>query len=289
MIIVCAPDRAYVQLSSVMLQSVSACGQVPEAEFVVLGYRLTDSDKAKMQSSVPDRTIRFIDASRALKRVSGIPRDHWPISAFGRIVAPELLAPVEGRMLYLDGDTIVNGSLRELMTVPMNGCAIAAVPGGRGQNARLGLGDDYVEFNSGVLLVDLTEWRRQRVTQQIVDWVNRNALTLKYPDNDPLIALFGNRFVHLQDYYNHTGRDYRKWSVDLNQARIIHFTGTRKPDFSDCNHPAKPIFMRHRQNTAWRDQPLTDPGIRRWRMLGERVVNRLNIFRHRYLTPPRNA
>ncbi len=289
MIIACAPDRAYVQLSSIMLQSVSACGEIPEAEFVVFGYRLSRGDMARMKASVPGRKIRFIDTSRALRRVSGIPRGHWPISAFGRIFAPELLAPTVGRMLYLDGDIIVNGSLRDLMTVPMNGCPIAAVPGGRALNERLGLGDDYVEFNSGVLLIDLVEWRKQYVAQQVIDWVKKNALTLKYPDNDPLIALFGNRFVHLQDDYNHTGRDHRQWSVPLDEARIIHFTGTRKPDFRDCNHPGKPIFMRHRQNTAWRNQPLLDPSVRHRRMLAERLLNRLNLIRQRVLTLPRGA
>lgn len=289
MIIACAPDRAYVQLSSVMLQSVAACGEVPEAEFVVFGYRLSRGDMAKMKASVPGRKVRFIDTSRALRQVSGIPRGHWPLSTFSRIFAPELLAPSEDRMLYLDGDIVVNGSLRDLLTVPMNGCSIAAVPGGRGQNERLGLGDDYVDFNAGVLLVDLAEWRKQDVTKRIIEWVRQNSLTLKYPDNDALIALCGNQFAYLQDYYNYTGHGGRRWSVSLDKMRIIHFTGTRKPDFSDCTHPAKPIFMRHRQNTAWKDQPLLAPSVRRRRMLAERVLNRLNLIRQRYLTLPRSA
>src|SRR5690606_20217986 len=120
------------------------------------------------------------------------------------------------------------------------------------------------------------------ITQQIVEWVRKNALTLKFPDNDPLIALFGNNFTRLQDIYNHTGRSGTEWSVPVEQARMIHFTGIKKPDFSDCRHPARAIFLRHRQNTPWRDQPLTDPRVRRWRVLGERVANRLNLIRHRY-------
>jgi len=282
MLIACAPDRDYVEISGVLLASVVANSGLDEIEFAIFGYKLSAEDEARLTACVGDNKITFYDVSDRLEsRLADIPKGHWPPAAWARLVASELLGDRGGRMLYLDGDTLVVRSIAELDCMDMRGSPLAAARGDRGgpHTSRLGLDDTYAYFNSGVMLLDLDAWRRDQVTERALKWARDHAEVLRFADNDPLVALYGNKFTQFDGRYNYTGTN--RQYPELNAAAIIHFTGTRKPDFEDCPHPAVPQFLQMRERTPWRGLPLKRAKDRRRRSFIGRLFDKAIIFRHR--------
>lgn len=260
MIITCATDRNFVDMCGVMMRSVVDRGEIPEAKFLVLGYRLTDEDRNNLSGCVGGADIRFIDIAKQIKSLAALPERIWPHVAFARIFAPDLV-PDAGRMLYLDGDTVVNRSLRDLLDFPMQGHAIAAIPSG--PLPHLKRVPDINGFNSGVLLFDLETWRARKLTAKVMHWPFANKSIMKYPDQDALNAVIGSEFAELPVSYNLETKHIGNQPIRYEDAHIIHFTGTHKPNMKTCGHPARGVFLDSRSRTPWANRELYERKPRR--------------------------
>ena len=105
---------------------------------------------------------------------------HLPAAAYLRIFIPFLLPPSVSRVLYLDCDLLVKGNLAELWNVGLGGCSIAAsrdfavshmahpwsvIP----DYQELGIRPEAAYFNSGVLLVDVAQWRQDQTAARVLE------------------------------------------------------------------------------------------------------------------------
>lgn len=261
MIIACATDRNFVDMCGVMMRSVVDRGDIPEAKFLVLGHKLTDEDRNNLAACVGGAAIRFIDVAKQIKSLAALPERIWPHVAFARIFAPDLV-PDSGRMLYLDGDTVVNRSLRDLLDFQMQGHAIAAIPSG--PLPHLKRVPDIIGFNSGVLLFDLDKWRARKLTTKVMLWPFAHKSIMKYPDQDALNAVIGGEFAELPVSYNlETKRAGQAESIAYEDAHIIHYTGVQKPNMKTCGHPARGVFLDSRSRTPWANCELYERKPRR--------------------------
>lgn len=149
-----------------------------------------------------------------------------------RLWLPERLSSQVRRVIYLDGDVIVSGSILPLidMKVPI----IAGRPsnGNIMEERRWNRGLEWKGkkcFNAGVLIMNLAALRKQG----FVDWA-RKTLVKQSANDQTLLNLFcqGN-FVVLD----------RKWNLYVSQlddvrlgaaeAKITHYCGSKKPWNSD--------------------------------------------------------
>jgi lipopolysaccharide biosynthesis glycosyltransferase len=261
MIITMATDRTFLELAGVLIRSICACGDVPEARIVVLGDGLTERDKQKLRDC-SDREVEVIDVRPAIRKsLRGLrTTPGWPPVVYTRLLVANLL-PSGGRVLYLDCDTIVNTSLRPLFAIDLEGQALAAV-------------GDSGYFNTGVLLVDLDAWRRERVGERTLEYARQHPDQLEFPDQSALNAVLDGQFLRLDERWNVK----RKKAGDFRSAWIVHFTGI-KPHMAKCSNPAKELFFEHRAQTPWADSPLVGPledKVRReWRRLKHLVAGRM--------------
>ena len=178
-------------------------------------------------------------------------------AAMGRLFLPRHVA---GRILYVDGDTIIRGDVAPLFDLDLGGALIGAVRDdptakqmvkrGRGRKLRpaavervdgiAAYTDPARYFNSGVLLLDCD---RIRATPGLLDRLEdvRAASAFAMGDQDHLNAIFANRTHLLNPAWN------ASWARaglqrDLSRAlgaeadelaplpdTIIHFHGPRKP------------------------------------------------------------
>ena len=79
-----------------------------------------------------------------------VSRNYMNPMIYGRILIPQLIS--DDRVIYLDADTIVNGSLKDLFSLDMDGHTIGAV-------------EDFSmtgTFNSGMLLIDNQKLREDK-------------------------------------------------------------------------------------------------------------------------------
>ena len=97
---------------------------------------------------------------------------------------------------------------------------------------------DY--FNSGVLLKDLEQCRKEIVPEEVFAFSQEHKATLLLPDQDILNAMYGGRILPLDDiiwnydarnYNSYRLRSYGKADMDWVMAHtaILHFCGRAKP------------------------------------------------------------
>ena len=202
-------------------------------------------------------------------------------SDFGTIVwlrffLPELL-PDRARVLYLDSDTFVSGSIAELWATALEGLPIAAVanvvePGLRDHVRRFGVEYPGGFFNSGVLLMDLDLMRRDGSTDQLLRFAKANADRLLWPDQDSLNAIFRLNWTSVHPKWNvqNSFWTWREWALEvfgerllaeaLADTRIRHFEGPNlsKPWHFLCSAPTVRDYRRVWAASPWAAIPLED-------------------------------
>lgn len=86
-------------------------------------------------------------------------QEHISLDAYSRYFIPKYIS--EEKVLYLDADLLVLKNLEDIFEIDMKGHPIAAV-----------MDTDNQSFNSGVLLIDNGLWKRENMTEQLVNETN---------------------------------------------------------------------------------------------------------------------
>jgi lipopolysaccharide biosynthesis glycosyltransferase len=177
MIVATATDRNYVEITGVLLASIAANAGTDIDGVHIFGDGLSASDKDKLRASYGLPNIAFTDLTDAdVAELSVLPSHRrLPRTAYARLLIPAKLSDYEGRLLYLDCDTLVVTSLAPLRDLALEGHVLAAVADDltadpahhRARNALIGLPEGMRYFNSGVLLIDLPKWREQDVSGRV--------------------------------------------------------------------------------------------------------------------------
>lgn len=170
--------------------------------------------------------------------------DRFPKEMYYRIFAAHYLPRDVERVLYLDPDIIVNGSLRELYEMPLGDNFFAAAShNGRMMRmingVRLELKRDVPYINSGVLLIHLALLRREQKDDEVLRYIQTHKRRLCLPDQDVISRLYGDRILRLDTYlYNMTDRlyhydricgEHRSAAWYREHTVIFHYCGRNKP------------------------------------------------------------
>ena len=170
----------------------------------------------------------------------------YPKEIYYRIFAAKYLPETVDRVLYLDPDLVINGSILPLYNLPMEDYFYAAAshignPGliHRLNELRLDMDDNSPYINSGVLLMNLELLRKEQDCGEVVTFIEKHKALLMLPDQDIISSLYGSRIYALDPFrYNMTERLYLmhspfEKSFDLDWVRkhsiIIHYCGRNKP------------------------------------------------------------
>lgn len=225
-------------------------------------------DQAKLQRSVacfPNQSLRFRKFAIPHDILLPInPQSHYTPDIYMRAWIAELLPDDVERALYLDVDIVVVGSLAPLWSVDLDGALMAAVniPGSmRGVNL-LAMNPEDGYFNSGVLVVDLKQWRETNAGQEVLDYIRDNPDRV-LGDQDALNAVLSRRTKRLpfewnaiRPFYNEPN-DLPLTQAELENIRrdalIIHFNGNLKPWSYFCDHPRRDEYTKYLRMTEWRD------------------------------------
>ena len=270
MIVACAIDRRFVELAGVMIYSLELNGGVPDAAIWVVGDGLKQSDKEKIQACAK-RPLIFFDLDKGtMRRIQGLPTNsNWSRVAYSRLFLPTLVPQDRGKLLYLDADTIIKGSLRPLQDMDMGSAVIAAVGGPSRLNIALGRDQSVPYYNSGVVLINRPEWQRQMLTERAFELLGQRTFT--FPDQDVLNLLAEGQFIGLDSRWNQQRRD-----MVPEETRIVHFTHA-KPNTTYCVHPDKAAFLEYRSQTPWKNARLRTKLDKRLNRLVHSIKRRLKV------------
>ncbi|MBY0564332.1 MAG: glycosyltransferase family 8 protein [Hyphomonadaceae bacterium] len=184
----------------------------------------------------------------------------------------ERLAPASwSRVLYLDVDMIATADIRPLWRSALDGAALGAVSdcyvdaAGFARSWTLPLTGDY--FNSGMLLIDLDQVRRDRLFEAAIEFAARNQTS--FTDQDALNYVFWGRWRRLDARWNvqrhmvipalirDTAPDKR---LGESAPAIIHFTGPEKPWLTSAYHPHAWLYWDNLRRTRFYREVMTEQG-----------------------------
>jgi len=152
------------------------------------------------------------------------------------------------KCIYLDTDIICIKSIEQLCGIDISNRVFAAVQDHYYTKAYQHLGRlprelipdrlySVTGVNTGVLIINLEQWRNLRLTKQTTNWIAKNKEYLILPDQAALNYFVQGNCVVLDQKWNTC--IYRNVISSLKNVNILHFTGSKKPwndikvEFSD--------------------------------------------------------
>jgi lipopolysaccharide biosynthesis glycosyltransferase len=250
--IVSAADERFAAHFATMLHS--AWTQHPTAQFHLLDCGVEPSTLAALSAFAIEQGIRLKIIKIDITLLRDLPTNsRWSVAIYARLLIPDILSATIDRALYIDADCLVVGDLTALWQIGIGEAAIAGVsdPGAHYEH-EIGIEIDEHEYtNSGVLLMNLTAWRRYRLTAAAIAFIQHHRPRL--PDQTGINAVCAGRIMRIATEWNVLLNDIKRpeqWLV----PRIVHCTSAIKPWlYRDALFAS--IYLYHRNQTPFRIKP----------------------------------
>ena len=273
--ILCCTDEKYAPFYGIMLTSLFDNNKGEFFEIFVLTAGLKEETIQDLQTLVDANhsklTVIIVDESR-LKNCPIREGDHVTLATYYRLLTPVLLPDVE-RIIYLDGDIIINNSLKPLWNTNLEDKALAAIIdedyNGEERHKRLYIPQQIPYFNAGVLLINLKYWREHDVIIRCMKCIENMADKLLFHDQDtlnvvlhneikllPLTYNFQRGFIDYAFYNNYDSKYQEEINSEKYKPTVIHYTGYSKPWHKGCRHPYASYFLYYWKKSLWSDMPL---------------------------------
>lgn len=155
-----------------------------------------------------------------------------------RLLAHRLLDESIDKALWLDGDMIINGNLEELYEQDFDDKLFIAVEDmtwGEDESIhrKLNMPTDCKYINSGVMLFNLKQMRKELKDDDIIQYLIENQAILQLPDQDVFNGLLYNhiKVVDPQHLFNFAVKylTFKNRKQVFENAKIIHYCGEYKP------------------------------------------------------------
>lgn len=264
--ILCCTDHNFVIPMGVMMHSLCVNNKSNKLHFhVFIDETVTEEQKKELREVINEgNALNFylVDVSNIEKYLI-VKVANFPISIYYRLLLAEILPESVHKVLYLDADIIVRHDLKELYDTKIDDVALAAVtePDGTGRNCeRLGYPSELGYFNSGVILFNLDYFRKNNVTEKLINFIKENPEKLGCPDQDTLNFVLRNKKQMLPLKYNVQEGFFRVRTEALvtkeqlsaiQDPYIVHFTTNEKPWKKSCRHPLRNLYYEYRKGTPW--------------------------------------
>ena len=271
----CAADAAYVRPLAAMVQSVlSNRASRREIDVFVLAGEIEPDDRSKLSESWTRQqaTAHWLDARDS--QFAGVPLwGRMPVTTYYKLAVTDLLPAGVDRVIWLDSDLIMLGDVGVLWEADLGSHHLLAVqdrvvpyvssPFGISHWATLGLDRRAKYFNAGVMVVDVERWRRERVPQQVIEYLRTNHSEVYFWDQEGLNAVLAERWGELDERWNCNVTVPGVYESMLAAARsngssgsdsgpwVLHFSGNLKPWLYPSRDPRRRQYFDYLDQTPW--------------------------------------
>lgn len=245
--VVFACNNVYAPYLNVALISlIEKCNENRKYVIKILHTSLSEENQRRLVAlSKVNVSIECINTSKFLPQINLYKKHHFSEEMYFRILIPSIFSNQE-KILYLDCDIVVNKDVALLFDTNMGNYPIAAV-----KNFCNFFMADYISnkiklnpqqyFNSGVLLINLKEYRKLNLENLCFSLLSANQ-QFEYPDQDILNIACVGKVLWLKDNWNMVWQYSQNYETRLyndenkyryhNAAKepyIIHFASGDKP------------------------------------------------------------
>lgn len=218
-------------------------------------------------------------------------------AAYLRLQMAELLPESVKRAIYLDCDLVVMKDIVNLWNMDLQNHPLGAVPDygimasskdWPRKQRELGFESNDEYFNSGVLVVDVSAWRRYDYGSKIIDAVKKN--NYQHHDQDALNVMFYRNWNAIPLQWNVIPpiwnlfikilrkEKFRKKAIKARQdIAVLHYAGGYKPwEYAEIKAFNKSYYQYFRQ-TAFAEVPMPQPNKNRRGRSIKRQLFRLQV------------
>jgi lipopolysaccharide biosynthesis glycosyltransferase len=188
---------------------------------------------------------------------------HLSKETYYRLFIPQKLQVP--KVLYLDSDIVVTGSICELYDSNVDDCYLGAVRvPGFDRHKDLEMSEDAKYFNAGVMLINVASWRRDHIKERVIDFVQRKPWAVHFADQCGLNSVINGRWKELHPRFNVQGCFFEA-DIDACAASfpegelmdavqrpvIVHYSGSGKPWQFRYKHPYRGLYWQYLRKTPF--------------------------------------
>lgn len=224
---------------------------------------------------------KWIKAKNISEEISmEVSADRGSLSQYARLFISSLLPESIKKVLYLDCDILVLKSVKEIWNLDLHGNTVAALMDAfsRYYRVNIGLNPEDVMFNSGVMLVDLEKWKKQKIEEKLLKFISQKNGNIQQGDQGVLNAILSDDtycfepcFNSVSIYFDFSYDEllvYRKPPVFYNRSQIkkaveepyiVHFTTSfisKRPWVEGCCHPYVGEWIKYKNISPWKNSSL---------------------------------
>ena len=205
-------------------------------------YRITvlntglDEENVKLvkKNEKPGFEIDFVDISSEVEGIKSRFKNvyHFSVVTYYRLFIASLF-PEYDKIIYLDCDLVVTGDVSRLYEMEMSENILAAVP-----DQFVCITDEFKRYtleaigvepekyiNAGVLLMNLREYRREKIEEKFISLITENDFDLVDPDQAYLNYLCYGRIKFLENGWNKVPLP----TPAEGEKNIVHYALYKKP------------------------------------------------------------
>ena len=276
-VIVCAADNQFADALTVMIYSVLKTSSSKNIKLYVLDGGISLLAKNRISTPVHKRgnRIKFLKMDENMFK-GYLVSERLTQAIYYRLLIPDLLLGENvQKAIYLDCDLMLNADISELWNVELGrnvlaavaetneGCRYVSSPRALRLYKELGIPEKNKYFNSGVLVMNLEEWRKRNITAKVCNYLTENREQVIYHDQDGLNAILWDSWLELPTDWNvmsylfitehkHQVINMEKETVEQlrRNPKIVHFTGWKKPWIEECVHPYASLYRKYAQEVG---------------------------------------
>lgn len=249
-----------------------------EINVYIIDYHIKDENHQRLKelANQYNRKITFINLEKISANMHT--STNFCRSTYGKLFLAQIKEV--NIMFVFDCDTIVSGSLLDLLNINMNNTLVAGVQDTVNpffiHHIGLTNADRYINCG-GVILLNLKLWRKMNIEQKCIDYVIRfngnppfvdqgtinhvckgyiKILPPEYNVINPMFMFPVKKIKYLFQIKNY----YTQQEIDnaIKCPKVIHYTGElyNRPWFLNCTHPLKHVYLDYLKISPWRDFPI---------------------------------
>jgi lipopolysaccharide biosynthesis glycosyltransferase len=263
-VLACCNEYYAPGLAVALRSLVSNAARDAKFRIIVIDGGMRDSSWHKIEATVIEARpgTEITRARPSLARFDSLITDYGAsYMTYARLLVDELFD--DPRVLYVDSDILFQRDIVPLFETDLRGMTVAAcqdplvgtIGNERMDCKALGLNPSKPYFNAGLLLIDLTRWRDERVSERTLKYLSANGERCPYWDQSALNVTLYDRWHFTDSVWNqfHVLIDNPRFFIDIADSNL-HFVGPAKPwQFGQGNVPGGTAFHSELARTQFAD------------------------------------
>lgn len=228
-------NNAYIEKVAVVMVSMLANHPDDYFHFYIFSSDLTDESIKylnRLHSKYKNFEVSKVEVPTDLFKSLKLNIEYISIETYYRYAIAELLPDLD-KILYIDADLVINKNISQFYDMDISDYYVAGVEDylikTEKHKAEIGLTDEDVYINAGVLLMNLQKLRQDDMCQKLIKATQDLWDKIKYQDQDIINIMCKGKIKQVDSIYNFARANMRYEAGKQKDACIIHYTGKKKP------------------------------------------------------------